>query len=207
MEQAHDARQEPRYISCNGPAVTMDASTVTGSEEPPVPSEPARSVGRLPLLALMMFATSGAALAADQISKGIALSRLLDGPAEFPGPIWFDLVANRGALMGFPLPIWAMVGVAAAVVALAVTNLRTATTRSALGFGLLVGGALGNLVDRFQHRDRFPDHAVVDWIASARLPTFNLADVAIITGIVVVVLTANARSTPRREEIIADRVP
>jgi len=138
-----------------------------------------------------MIGVSSGALAVDQASKAVALSRLTDGPVEFPGPIWFDLVANRGALMGFPLPIWAMVGVAAVVVMLAATNVRTANVKSALGFGLLVGGALGNLVDRFQHRGQFPDHAVVDWIATAQLPTFNLADVAILTGIVLVVLTAN----------------
>lgn len=164
------------------------------SVEPSVPSEPAKSVPWVPMAALML-GSAFAAITVDQVSKGVAASRLLDGAAEFPGPIWFDLVANQGALMGFPLPIWAMVGVAAVVVALAVASLRTATTRSALGFGLLVGGALGNLADRFQHRSRFPDHAVVDWIATARLPTFNLADVAIITGILVVVLTANAGNT------------
>jgi len=101
--------------------------------------------------------------------------------------------------MGFPLPIWAMVAVAAVVVALAATNLATATKPSALGFGFLVGGALGNLVDRFQHRPRFPDHAVVDWIATARFPTFNLADVAIITGIIVVVFTAKSPDSDTAE--------
>lgn len=185
--------------------MTIEASDAARLDEVLQPAEAAKpAYQRVPVV--LTVVTAIAAIGIDQVSKGVAASRLADGPVEFPGPIWFDLVANRGALMGFPLPIWAMVGVAAVVAALAVANLRTATTRSALGFGLLVGGALGNLVDRFQHRGRFPDHAVVDWIASARLPTFNLADVAIVAGIVVVVLTANAENA-NVPEATGDRVP
>lgn len=61
-----------------------------------------------------------------------------------------------------------------------------------LGWALMVGGAAGNLIDRLVHRPRFPDHAVADWITSTSLPTFNLADAAIVVGLAFVTLTAVA---------------
>lgn len=48
----------------------------------------------------------------------------------------------------------------------------------ALALGLQLGGALGNLIDRFRHG------YVVDWIDFPRFPTFNLADSAITVGVV-----------------------
>jgi signal peptidase II len=136
-----------------------------------------------------------AVLAVDQLSKSIAVDRLLDGAADVPGPFRLRLVANGGALMGFPLPPWLLLVVVVVVAIVAVTAVATTTSRRvALAYALLVGGAAGNLVDRFQHRPRFPDHAVVDWIASSSLPTFNLADVAIVAG--VVMLTTVTKTAP-----------
>jgi signal peptidase II len=81
--------------------------------------------------------------------------------------------------------------IAAVVAAVSINTLRTTgSRRTIMGHGLLVGGAAGNLVDRFQHRPHFPAHAVVDWIASASLPTFNLADVAIVAGLGLLATTA-----------------
>ena len=139
-----------------------------------------------------------AVFAADQISKNLAVGALLDGPVDGPGPFWFRLVANRGVLMGFPLPGWILVAAVGGVLTMAVHSLREAASRtSAAGWGLVVGGAFGNLTDRVQHRPRFPDHAVVDWIASSTLPTFNLADVAILAG---VILLAAAPDWPNQHQ-------
>ena len=49
--------------------------------------------------------------------------------------------------------------------------------------GVILGGALGNLVDRF----RFGG-AVVDFIGVYRWPSFNLADAAIVAGTILLVL-------------------
>lgn len=133
----------------------------------------------------------------DQFSKTLAVTRLTAGPADGPGPFWFRLVANRGALMGFPLPTWLLLGIAFVVLVIAVSAVtRGAPIPTILGWGLILGGASGNIVDRFRHRPRFPDHAVVDWIASTALPTFNLADVAIIAGLLLITLTAVPASSP-----------
>jgi len=54
--------------------------------------------------------------------------------------------------------------------------------RYRLGLGLLLGGALGNLIDRV----RFG--AVIDFVDVPWWPTFNLADAAIVAGVALVLL-------------------
>jgi signal peptidase II len=162
-----------------------------------IPGPAAKPSVVAPVIATAMML---AVVIADQASKNLAVGALVDGPAEGPGPFWFRLVANRGALMGFPLPGWFLIGAVVAVVAIAARSLLEPGSRlAALGWGLVVGGALGNLADRFLHRPRFPDHAVVDWIASSVLPTFNLADIAIVAGLVT--LAASRRRSKHIEGV------
>jgi signal peptidase II len=59
------------------------------------------------------------------------------------------------------------------------------------GVGLLVGGALGNLIDRIRI------DAVTDFIDPPLWPAFNVADVAITAGVVVLALAALSPA-PRR---------
>lgn len=147
----------------------------------------------------MAAATMAVVVLGDQISKSLAVSRLMDGPVQGPGPFWFHLVANRGALLGFPLPTWILFSVVAAVIVMAVSALAATTSiRVIVAWGLLVGGAAGNLIDRLQHRPRFPSHAVVDWIASGSFPTFNLADVAIVSGLVLLAVTTSGSAPSSR---------
>lgn len=142
--------------------------------------------------ALLAVAVVLAVVIADQVSKNVAVGALLDGPVEGPGPVRFWLVANRGALMGLPLPGWLLIAGVVAVVVAAIRSLfERGSGLAALGWGLVVGGAFGNLTDRFLHRPRFPDHAVVDWIASSALPTFNLADVSIVVGVIALASSSN----------------
>ena len=154
-----------------------------------------RSRSKLVAAAIWALVTA-AVVVADQLSKTFAITQLSDGPAEAPGPFWFRLVANRGALMGLPLPSWFLLAGTVVVLTMALSAFtNNAPRHTIVGWGLIVGGATGNLADRFQHRPRFPDHAVVDWVASTSLPTFNLADVAIVAGLALVMLTTGA-STP-----------
>lgn len=134
----------------------------------------------------------------DQITKSFAVGRLRHGSTDWPGPFRFRLVANRGALIGLPVPIWMMLVVTVIILVLAISAVTRSSSRSlGVGWALLLGGAMGNMIDRFRHRPGFPDHAVVDWIASSRLPTFNLADAAIVVGIVTLALSSDAEPTTR----------
>jgi signal peptidase II len=53
-----------------------------------------------------------------------------------------------------------------------------------IGFGLLVGGGLANQVDRFSASP----HEVTDYIALGSFPVFNLADIAVTVGVVLLLI-------------------
>jgi len=69
--------------------------------------------------------------------------------------------------------------------------LRDALRRSALaqiGFGLILGGAIGNVVDRYVH------HFVVDFVSVRNFYIFNGADACITAGVVLLVVSALRRT-------------
>ena len=163
-----------------------------------------RSVGRAPLRSVIALVVAATVLLLDQITKSIAIEQLLTGSRGGVGPFRFRLMANRGVLMGLPAPTW-LVFVAVAVLCVAAIRAVAADSgwAASVGWAVLVGGASGNLVDRLQHRPRFPDHAVVDWIASSSLPTFNLADVAIVVGVVSLMMAGDTVGTAGRQAGLA----
>ena len=127
------------------------------------------------------------ALAADQITKVIVRGTV--EPHEtievFPG---FDIsrVTNEGIAFGlFPgrqgaVAVLTVAALCAIAVALAGLVARNATV--AAGAGLLVGGSLGNLIDRLAHGE------VTDFLDPAHWPAFNVADCCITVGAVLIVL-------------------
>ena len=136
----------------------------------------------------------GAALIAfvlDQASKWLVMRTIpLHRPVEVR-PGFFDLVnvRNRGAAFGFlnrsdiEWQFWlflaATLAAVAAIVAL-VRGMRDEDSVLASGLGLVLGGALGNLLDRLRFR------AVVDFLdvywRDWHWPAFNIADSAICLG-------------------------
>ena len=138
------------------------------------------------------FAGAAAAivLIADLLSKRIVLDRLgpggdLDVVTVIPGVLRFVYVRNTGSAFGLfqgssdVLKILAVVAVAILGVYYARAAAKDALLAVALG--LQVGGAIGNISDRF----RFG--YVIDWIDFPRFPTFNLADSGITIGVVLLV--------------------
>lgn len=138
---------------------------------------------------------AAAALITDLTTKMAALAyahRLSDGIEVLPV---FNLVFiyNRGVsfgLFGF-VPWWALTaGGGAIVVILMIWLWRARDVATATGIGLIIGGALGNLVDRIWHR------AVIDFLDfhlfGYHWPAFNMADVAIVLGVAVLLLASAA---------------
>jgi signal peptidase II len=76
------------------------------------------------------------------------------------------------------------------VIILIVVSLRDAgSLGEAIGLGLVLGGALGNLTDRVFRGDGLMDGAVVDFIDFSFFPTFNMADSAITVGVIVLLVS------------------
>jgi signal peptidase II len=135
------------------------------------------------------------AAATDQGTK-VWLLRVFDLPAKVPvhlGP-FIDLVLAWNTGISFslfpqvgPLGQWALLGVKGVAVALLWVWLARAGSRlTALAIGLIIGGALGNAIDRAVYG------AVADFVLfhiatetwTFRWYVFNLADVAIVAGVV-----------------------
>jgi signal peptidase II len=134
----------------------------------------------------VLVGTAIAAVGVDQLTKAVAVAALGSGPAHI-GVLHLRLVANRGLLMGIlPAPLVVVAAATLLVVWFAVRAGRTGAIRTSIAFGLLAGGALGNFVDRILERQAFPGNAVVDWLSFGGM-TFNLADVALLVGALMLV--------------------
>jgi signal peptidase II len=129
-----------------------------------------------------------AAVAADQTVKQLLLSGAvdLDGTSLIPGVVSVDFAWNRGISFSLLRPSTGLgslllsAGAAAIVAALLVWAVRARRARVALAIGLMVGGALGNLIDRCLYGAVF-DFLVVR-LGDITLFVCNLADIAITLG-------------------------
>jgi signal peptidase II len=124
-------------------------------------------------------------IAFDQITKWLVVERLSDGPyVLIEGFLRLRLVRNPGAAFGL-LPgagsIIALVAIAAAVAIFLVAG-RLEGRWEALALGLVLGGAIGNLIDRVFRGPGLFDGKVVDFVDFDFFATFNVADSAITLG-------------------------
>lgn len=129
-------------------------------------------------------------LIADQASKQLLLSYLMKAGAVVPvidGFFRLVVVWNRGVSFGLlggdrPLPAWLLSGVAIAVcVGLFLWLRRTERFLTGWGIGLVMGGAIGNVIDRARWGAvfDFADFHINHW----HWPAFNVADAAIVIGV------------------------
>jgi len=142
---------------------------------------------------LLAIGTAAGVVIADQLTKTWALGQLGQGrPHHIWGPVNLVLTFNRGA--AFSLGAGVAPEVEALAVALVVGVLvvsrglarRGMSVPLAVGLGLLSGGALSNLGDRFL---RHHHGAVVDFVQLVSWwPVFNVADAAITVGAVTLAL-------------------
>jgi signal peptidase II len=138
-----------------------------------------------------VLATVGVVVALDQLTKAWALAEIAPGEHR---NVFFgvDLVRVRntgvafGALSGKGAVVLA--AILLALVALAVYFAAHATQPWLwLPVGMVLGGALGNLADRARI------HGVTDFIDPVLWPAFNLADAAIVVGVLGVLYVAEAK--------------
>ena len=129
----------------------------------------------------LAYTSAAMVLLFDQLSKALAVANLPLGSSSafLPGLLSLQLVRNSGAAFSLFSGNPQLLGLVSLLVSIAVAvwiqkQGRMTLTRS-LGVGLLLGGALGNGLDRWRLG------YVVDFLAlvPVSFPVFNLADVAI----------------------------
>lgn len=129
-------------------------------------------------------------VAIDQATKSLALDALSGrAPVELFWTLRLRLSFNSGAAFGLGRGVTPFLTVAAVVLLVVLLGAsRTAASPLArVALGLVVGGAMGNLADRV-----FRSHggAVVDFIDFQWWPVFNVADVGITVGAVLLVIAS-----------------
>ena len=140
-------------------------------------------------------AVAFAALLVDQVTKGLVTSSL-DRTERDPVLPFLTLVnvRNDGVAFGIDAGGQAVVVV---LIAVALLGLVAYFVRHAqrpglwLPVGLLLGGALGNISDRIR------EGAVIDFLKLPGWPAFNVADIAIVAGVIAFVIALERRGAPR----------
>lgn len=127
------------------------------------------------------------ALALDQASKAVILW-VMEPPRLIPVTPFFNLTLgfNEGASFGMLAGLmqgrpWAVIALTGIITALiGAWALRSKTKLERAGMGMIFGGSIGNITDRIRHgaATDFLDFYWKHW----HWPTFNMADVAIFIG-------------------------
>jgi signal peptidase II len=134
----------------------------------------------------LLVGVAAAVVALDQWTKSWAQGALAGGPVHVLGPVNLGLVYNKGAAFSFGTGASSVIAAVAVALVLAVAFYSRRLAKGGapvpvmVALGLLAGGAVSNLADRF-----FRHHhgAVVDFIQLVSWwATFNVADAAITVG-------------------------
>lgn len=143
-----------------------------------------------------MVVVALATLIADAASKAWA-SAALDRPIEIGASLSLQLSHNPGVAFGVgqSLPSWLLLALSGLICVGVTWGGWTGVLHPPVAVGLVVGGAVGNLLDRMT------SGSVVDMIHLTWWPTFNLADAAICIGVVLLVLASFRSEKPAPDEL------
>ena len=195
-------RFEPARLQADRPLTPVHPTASTPA--------PVTTGGRRRLYAVLL-GLAGATLLADQLTKLWALAALTPGePVDLLGSaLRLNLIRNPGA--AFSLgdgSTWILTVISVTILVwVSVSARRVGTMSWAVALGLLLGGALGNLVDRF-FRPPGPGRGhVVDFIDYFGWFVGNVADIAIVVAaglIMVLTLRGVPLSGPAPRSVDAD---
>jgi signal peptidase II len=145
------------------------------------------------LRSISFWLTAVLVIAADQYTKHLVATTFQPDESRIviPHVLWLTYVQNtHGAFGLFGSHPWLLIAMAVAVLAVFWLSFRETAAQSRLvrvAFGGIVGGAVGNIVDRVQHQH------VVDFIDLRWWPVFNVADSCITIGVLLLILTTLVR--------------
>ncbi|QCB51451.1 signal peptidase II [Rhodococcus sp. PAMC28707] len=182
-----------------------------------IPAESTKSDGvpDKPLRTRMLVVIAVVVLAFDLATKIAVVQWISPGrPVEIFGDVvTLRLVRNPGAAFSMATGMTWLLTIVAVCVVIGVIRIGR-TLRSpwwALGLGLVLGGALGNLIDRFFRSPGPLQGHVVDFVSVGWWPVFNVADSSIVCGAILLVvlslfgLEPNGRRTESKKNATATK--
>ncbi len=138
---------------------------------------------RIPFL---LFGIAAVVVGIDQVTKALVVSNLGEGESRhvIGGVLSWTLQRNPGSAFGLFRHLPVVFTVLAGLIALAIVvrGPRARDRLTAVALGLVLGGALGNLVDRIARPPGAFRGRVIDFIDFHWWPVFNLADSAVVIG-------------------------
>jgi len=131
------------------------------------------------------FVVAAIVIVVDQLTKNWAINAL-DGGRRIH-IIWtlqFNLTYNSGMAFSKGSGLGPVIGAIAVivVVGLVISLRRVSNTATLLATGLIIGGAIGNIVDRLLRGDGWFHGSVIDFIDFQWWPIFNVADMSVMIG-------------------------
>ncbi|GAA4817700.1 signal peptidase II [Tomitella cavernea] len=154
---------------------------------------------------LVLAAIAVIVLTLDIVTKVVVVAKMTPGqPVPLIGDdIRFTLIRNPGAAFSMATGMtWILTIVALLVVAGIIRYGRRLTSAWwAVGLGLVLGGALGNLVDRLFRAPGPLEGHVVDFIAVGSFPVFNIADSGITVGAILLAALALFGVEPQQRPV------
>lgn len=166
------------------PTGSTEPVTAAGDDESPEPA-PRR---RLRLL----LSVAAVVLVLDIVTKVLAVALLTPGqPVPIIGDtVSWTLVRNSGAAFSMATGYtWLLTLIATGVViGIFWMGRRLVSPWWALGLGMILGGAMGNLVDRFLRSPGPLRGHVVDFLSIGWWPVFNVADPSVVGGAILLVV-------------------
>ena len=140
---------------------------------------------------LLAYTIAGLVVALDILTKRWAAAAFRDDPRSIiPGFLTFRFTENPGAAFSMFQNAGPFLGIAA-VVAVGFIGASLARPRplyETIAFGMIIGGALGNLIDRLARGEGFLDGHVIDWVQVPNFPTFNAADSSISVAVAILLI-------------------
>ena len=141
----------------------------------------------------LLFGVGAVVLLIDQVTKAWAVSELEGGRTiELFWTLQFRLVRNDGAAFSLGSGMTQLIAVAAIAITVAVLWFARGLghqPKVIAALGLVLGGAVGNIIDRlFREGDGFLGGYVIDFIDFQWYPVFNVADMGVVCGGILVVL-------------------
>lgn len=170
------------------------------TDETPEPAEPVADADETPTGAgaaprrrlRLLLAVAAVVLALDVVTKVLAVRLLTPGqPVSIIGDtVTWTLVRNSGAAFSMATGYtWVLTLIATCVViGIVWMGRRLVSPWWAIGLGMILGGAMGNLVDRFFRSPGPLRGHVVDFLSVGWWPVFNVADPAVVGGAIFLVV-------------------